>query len=106
MDPFAPLGRDVRLRGRKCGYSPGDAPVTDCQADAAWHIAWDTDLENGLACDPHMTLVRARYMFVDAHRISPDCQMPGAHWDFDNKRCIVPDAPAELTAAAEQTATA
>ena len=104
MQPFAPLGRDVRLRGRKCGYSPGNAPATDCQDDATWHIAWDTNLENGFACDPHMDFVRTRYMFVDVHRIGPDCQMPGSHWDFDNKRCVVPDESAELAAEAEQSA--
>lgn len=105
MDPFAPLGRDVRLRGRKCGYSPGDVPATDCPADATWHIAWDTDLENGLACDEHMAVARTRYVFADAHRVGPDCQMPGALWDFDNKRCTCPDTTAELTAEAEQLAT-
>lgn len=105
MEPFAPLGRDVRLRGRKCGHSPRDVPATDCQSNATWHIAWDTNLENGLACDPHMDEARTRYVFVDSHRVGPDCQMPGVVWDFDNKRCVYPDAPTTETAAAERLAT-
>jgi len=102
MQPFAPLGRDVRLRGRKCGHSPGDTPANDCQNDATWHIAWDTAMENGYACDPHMTVARAQYVFVAAHRIGPDCGMPGALWDFDNNRCTCPDEQPCLTTAAEE----
>lgn len=100
MQPFAPLGRIVDSRHRKCGHSPGDNPGTDCPADATWHIMWNTDSEVGLACDPHMEVAR-RYVFLDSHRIGPDCDMPGTLWDFDEKRCVYPDEPAAETAAAE-----
>ena len=93
MDPFPPLGRFVDIRGQKCGYSPGNTPSSDCPAEATWHIIWNLDLETGMACGPHMDLVRARYMFVDSHAIEPDCGMPGTLWDFDNKRCVYPDQP-------------
>ncbi|MFD7465088.1 hypothetical protein [Streptomyces tendae] len=99
MQPFAPLGRIVDFRHRKCGHSPGDNPSTDCPADATWHIMWNTDREVGLACDPHMDVAR-RYVFVDSHRIGPDCAMPGALWEVDGQRCVYPDEPSGEAAAA------
>ena len=106
MEPFAPLGRTVSARGQKCGHSPGDTPATDCPTDATWHIMWNTDGEVGLACDPHMAEARRRFVFVDSHRVGPDCSMPGTLWDFDNQRCVYLDAPTVESAAAEQTANA
>jgi hypothetical protein len=94
VDPFAPLGRFVDYRDQKCGYSPGDSEATDCPADATWHIMWNADRDTGMACDPHMATVRARFVFVGAHPIGPDCGMPGALWDFDDNRCVYPDEPA------------
>ncbi|MET8113761.1 hypothetical protein [Streptomyces prasinus] len=105
MDPFAPLGRFVDFRGQKCGYSPGDTPDADCPADATWHIMWNTDGEVGLACDLHMAEAR-RFVFVDSHRVGPDCAMPGTLWDLDNQRCVYPDEPTVESAAAEQPANA
>lgn len=106
MQPFAPLGRDLAHRGQKCSHSPGDTEATDCPNDATWHIMWTTDGDVGLACDPHMAVARKRFAFVDSHRVSPDCGMPSARWDFENKRCFYPDEPAVEAASAEQPATA
>lgn len=105
MDPFAPLGRFVDYRGQKCGYSPGDTPGADCQVDATWHIMWNADCDAGMACDPHMDVVRGRFVFVDSHRIGPDCGMPSALWDLDSKRCLYPDDPADHVVTARITAT-
>jgi hypothetical protein len=104
MQPFAPLGRCLAHRGQTCSYSPGDTPDTDCPASATWHILWTADLDAGLACDPHMTVARERFVFVDSHHVGPDCAMPGAHWDFDSKRCVYPDEPAVETATAGRAA--
>ena len=107
MSPFAPLGRDVAVRGQKCGYSTRDSTDTDCPADASRHILWNaTTADASFACDPHMTVARARFVFVDSHSLSPDCGMPNAAWDFDNKRCVYPDESTSLIAAAEQPAPA
>jgi len=101
-EPFAPLGREMDTSRQTCTYSPGDQSASDCGVKATWHIAWDTSLENGLACDPHMAVARARFMFVDTHRVGPECAMPGTAWDFDNKRCIYPSDPALAETQAEE----
>lgn len=106
MQPFAPLGRDLAHRGQTCSYSPGDTDATDCPDKATWHIMWTAEGDVGLACDPHMDVARRRFVFADSHRIGADCAMPGAFWDFDNRRCIVPDEPAAKNTAAEEPATA
>ncbi|WP_309029080.1 hypothetical protein [Streptomyces alfalfae] len=106
MDPYAPLGREMDTSGQTCTHSPGDEPSNDCGKKAAWHIAWNAALENGLACDPHMAEARARFVFVDSHRVGPECAMPGTLWDFNNMRCIYPDEPTAPAAAAERTVTA
>ena len=106
MDPFAPLGRYVEDRGQKCGYSPGDSSDTDCPADATWHIMWNAEAEVGFACDPHMAEARARFVFVGAHLIHPDCGMPGALWDLDANRCVYPDEPTAQAEAVQLPATA
>ncbi|MEE4598252.1 hypothetical protein V2J94_41525 [Streptomyces sp. DSM 41524] len=106
MEPFAPLGRIVAVRGQKCGHSPGDNPSTDCQADATWHIMWNTEGDAGLACGPHMDEARRSLVFIDSHRVGPDCAMPGTLWDFDGQRCVYPEEPTVDNAAAEQAVTA
>lgn len=92
-DPFATLGREMDTSRQACTHSPGDLAANDCGVEATWHILWDTKLENGLACDQHMAVARARFMFVDSHRVEPACAMPGTAWDFDNKRCVYPNDP-------------
>ncbi|MGW9611879.1 hypothetical protein [Streptomyces diastaticus] len=98
--PFAPIGREMDTSGQTCTHSPGDLAANDCGEKATWHIAWDASLENGLACDPHMADALARFVFVDRHRVGPECAMPGTAWDFDNKRCVYPDDPAPTEALA------
>ncbi|MFD5491565.1 hypothetical protein ACFWH4_01155 [Streptomyces sp. NPDC127091] len=104
MDPFAPLGRTMDVGSQHCTYSPGDIPANDCGETAAWHILWDPNGDAGLACGPHMGTARHRFVFVDVHRVGPDCNMPGTAWSFDEKRCIYPGEPDAIAAAAEMPA--
>ncbi len=95
-----PIGRIVDTSRQRCTYSPGDIPANDCGQPATWHICWDSNIENGLACDPHMAFVQG-FVYLDRHPVGPDCAMPGAHWHFELKRCIGPgqDVAAEAHAA-------
>lgn len=97
MDPIAPLGRIVDTSRQQCSYSPGDTDATTCPKPATWHIAWDADLENGLACDEHMAEAERRWVYVDRHHVGHDCSMPGSTWYFEEKRCGYPDDPEQLT---------
>lgn len=83
-----PIGRLIDASQQRCGFSPGDTDETTCNAPATWHICWGADMENGLACDDHMTYAQ-RYAYLDRHKVGPDCSMPGSMWDFDEQRCIV-----------------
>lgn len=104
MQPFPPLGRFIDgSRSRRCGHSPGDTLSTDCPADATWHIMWNSGGEVSLACDRHMARAR-RFVFLDSHHIGPDCDMPGALWDLDNRRCVYPDEPETESVAVEMAA--
>lgn len=48
-----------------------------------------------------MAEARTRFMFVDHHRVGPECAMPGTVWDFDGKSCayLNDPAPAEVQTA-------
>lgn len=94
-----PIGRIVDTSRQRCSYSPGDTDANDCGQPATWHIAWDTDLENGLACDQHMAYAQ-QFAYLDRHPVSADCAMPGTAWHFELKRCIGPgqDVAAEAHA--------
>lgn len=95
-----PIGRIVDTSRQRCSYSPGDTDANDCGKPATWHIAWDTQLENGLACDEHMAHVQQHFAYVDRHPVGTDCGMPGAAWFFEEKRCGYPDDPQPLAAVA------
>ncbi|WP_037649794.1 hypothetical protein [Streptomyces flavidovirens] len=99
MNPNVPVGRMVDASPQLCTYSPGDTDANDCGVPATWHIAWDAQMENGLACDQHMAEAQQRFAYFDRHPISPDCGMPNAHWFFELKRCGYPDDPATQEAA-------
>lgn len=86
-----PIGRILDTSQQRCGFSPGDTDETTCNAPATWHIVWDVDLENGLACDQHMTCAQ-QYAYLDRHEVTPDCSIPGSMWDFDGRRCLVEGA--------------
>lgn len=90
MDAITPpIGRLLDTTLQRCGFSPGDTDETTCNEPATWHICWEANMENGLACDEHMAYAQ-RYAYLDRHKVVPDCTMPGSMWDFDGKRCIVP----------------
>jgi hypothetical protein len=92
-----PIGRILDTSRQTCTYSPGDTDASTCTKPATWHIAWDADLENGLACDEHMAYAK-QYAYVDRHPVGVDCSMPGSTWYFDEKRC---GYPGEQTLAVE-----
>lgn len=83
-----PLGRVLTSADRRCGFSPGDTDATTCFKPATWHICWNTDIDAGLACETHMPIAQ-NFAYLDRHEVGPDCDMPGASWDFDKKRCVV-----------------
>lgn len=82
------LGRVLTSAAQRCGFSPDDTDATTCFKPAIWHICWGSDIETGLACAKHM-LIAQSFAYLDRHEVGPDCDMPGAAWDFDGKRCIV-----------------
>lgn len=103
MNLTPPIGRIMDTSRQPCGYSPGDTDANTCMKPATWHIAWDADLENGLACDEHMTYAQ-QFAYVDRHPVGVDCAMPGSTWYFEEKRCGYPgsETPAVEHATASQ----
>lgn len=98
-----PIGRLVDTSRQRCTYSPGDTDANDCGQPATWHIAWDTDIENSLACDEHMAYAQ-QFAHLDRHPVGVDCAMPGTSWHFELKRCIGPgDTDAVSLVAAQAT---
>ncbi|MFE3124477.1 hypothetical protein ACFXHD_13775 [Streptomyces hydrogenans] len=100
-DPFVPKGEPRPLDGQTCGYKPSTA--TDaCGTPGTWHVMWDRDpCDNSITCDEHMQFIQRRWVYDDRHPMGADCTMPGALWEYDTKRCAVPDAPETLRAAAD-----
>lgn len=82
------LGRILTACDQRCGFSSEDADATTCGKPATWHICWGADMDCGLTCEPHMEVART-FAYLDRHQIGPDCDMPGAGWSFDEKRCTV-----------------
>jgi hypothetical protein len=99
-----PIGRILDNSRQTCSYSPDDTDTATCAKAATWHIAWDTDLENGLACDEHMAYAQD-FAYIDRHPVGVDCSMPGSTWYFEEKRCGYPGetTPAAGTAVADQS---
>lgn len=93
--PFVPKGETRFDSNQTCGYHPRTA-ATDCGKPGTWHVMWDrAPHDNSITCDEHMDLIRARWVYDDRHPIVPDCTMPGALWDYREKRCVFPsDEPA------------
>jgi hypothetical protein len=75
---------------RLCAYTPSGDPADDCGRLATWHVLWDASFKSSLACDEHMGLVTMRWVYDDRHVAGSDCNMPGALWRFDLKKCEVP----------------
>jgi hypothetical protein len=59
-----------------------------CGAPAKWHIIWDLDTENGLACDEHADEARSLWCPIQVHERGPDCAMPGSMWIEEERRCV------------------
>lgn len=93
MSITPPIGRILDTSSQTCSYSPGDTDANTCPQPATWHIAWDIALENGLACDEHMTCAQ-QFAYVDRHPVGVDCSMPGVVWYFEEKRCGYPGSEA------------
>ena len=95
------LGRVLTGADQRCGFSPDDTPATTCREPATWHICWGSDIDVSLACKGHMPVAQG-FAYLDRHEIGPDCDMPGASWDFDGKRCIVAGAEQTPVRSAEE----
>lgn len=96
-----PLGRVLTSASQRCGFSPDDTDATTCFEPATWHICWGANMDAGLACGTHMVVAQS-FAYLDRHEVGPDCDMPGASWDFDGKRCIVVGTEQAMTGHAEQ----
>lgn len=83
--PWVPDRGPVDPSPHTCMYRANPDP--GCGAPGTWHIAWDAGRQS-ISCDDHMAVVKARWVYEDRHRISPDCGMPNARWFPD--RCEVP----------------
>lgn len=67
--------------GRNCGAMP------------VMHVLWDAEtMENGVVCEEHVKELGARWAFVQAHDLGPDCGMPGANWHFEENTCRCEDS--------------
>jgi hypothetical protein len=95
-DPWVPDRGPVDGSPHTCMYQANPEP--GCGAPGTWHIAWD-EARQSITCDPHMTVVQQRWLYLDRHPLSPDCGMPGAVWLPD--RCQVPGAAQEVLEAVE-----
>ncbi|MGW4834763.1 hypothetical protein [Streptomyces globisporus] len=95
------LGRFLTSASQRCGFSPDDTDATTCFEPATWHICWSTEIDTGLACPKHMPIAQS-FAYLDRHEVGSDCDMPGASWDFDGKRCIVAGTEQAATRHAEQ----
>lgn len=102
-DPFVPK-HGPRPGGQQlCRYSPTGRVDDDCGEPATWHVMWDGDCDNSVACDTHMQLVLRCWVFDDRHPVGADCTMPGALWLFKGRRCEVPSESTDVSASAAIT---
>lgn len=105
-NPPPSIGREVNASQQQCTFSPDNTPATDCGQPATWHILWNLDIDNSLACDQHMAFADWQHAYIDRHPVGPDCCMPDTVWLDIAKRCAYPDHPAPSIARESRTATA
>lgn len=81
-------------------YDPPTAPLicnlikpddSLCGQPGKWHIIWNADLDNGVACDEHVAFAR-KYAYVGCHTMLPDCFMPGGVWLADKDICVIDES--------------
>src|SRR5690349_14395106 len=71
----------------KCGRILSGLNTPDevvCGRDATWHVIWETDGENGLACDEHYVFIQRNWNFWTSHEYKMECSMPGS------RLCVTP----------------
>lgn len=96
---------DKLVDGRICSRDLNFPHGVPCGDPPFLHVCWElvdngTAAQAGFVCERHaIELTRMGWNGVQAHEIGPDCQMPGAVWDFEANRCYVPetDAANEVT---------
>ena len=77
---LAPAGACSRWLGdRNCGETP------------VMHVVWDDTMENGFVCAEHVKELGARWSFLQAHEVGPDCGMPESRWFFEENVCRCTD---------------
>lgn len=90
-----PLSDKVVPGGRICSRDLNFPHGVPCGKTPFLHVCWQMDnagADCGFVCDQHTRELTERgWDGIQAHEIGPDCQMPGALWDFDANRCYVPD---------------
>jgi hypothetical protein len=71
LGPGRPAGDQTCGRLTRGGHC-GDAAVE--------HIAWTSDMENGLVCPTHRDEARTRWAYYDHHPIGGLCTNDGTMW--------------------------
>lgn len=81
-DDIFPCLTDVRALPLSCSHD-------GCDADAEWHVVWNSNGDNGLCCHPHMLEVRRRWVYLSAHRYQLTCSVQTARFADRTNGCVV-----------------
>lgn len=65
-----------------CTYAGSKDINAICGRPATWHLLWDADMENGLACDEHKAVALANWPVYDLHEARDVCNVPDSRWLF------------------------
>lgn len=60
-----------------------------CGKEAKWHVIWNSDMDNGLACDQHQSEIKQKWVYYAIHPYQMECSMPGCVFVEAENRCIV-----------------
>lgn len=69
-----------------------------CDQPAVVHIAWNSDIDNGVVCPEHLAEARKRWAFYDHHPLTPFCTQQDqgmvwvASWEHPPGYCAEPIA--------------
>ena len=77
-----PIGPETYSPGKCTRVTKGtvDAPTDFCLRDAALHVFWDAELENGFVCADHLADLE-RWTFYSTHRSQvPPCGLTGSEF--------------------------
>lgn len=64
--------------------------------DHLWFLGQMSGMpDRGFFCRRHSQRIHMMPWTHGCHAVGPDCAMPGAMWNLDLNRCVVPDDPFE-----------